>query len=77
MEKPKQHFYLIDNLDTARADMISRGLKAVSSIESVGVDVGQGIVNVVSKGNPDEHVRVACDVAGTVIRTNLKKRQGH
>lgn len=75
MAKPKRYFYLVDNLDVGKGDMISRGLKAVSTIDSVGVDLGQGIVDVISKSNPDEHVRIACEVAGTVIRTKLKKRQ--
>ena len=75
MAKPKRHFYLVDNLDVGKGDMISRGLKAISTIDSVGIDIGQGVVDVISKTNPDEHVRIACEVAGTVIRTKLKKRQ--
>lgn len=75
MAKLKRHFYLVDNLDAQKGAMISRGLKAVSTIESVGVDLAQGIVNVSSSSNPDAHVQMACDVAGTVIRTKLKKKQ--
>lgn len=75
MAKAKRYFYLIDNLDDQKSDIISRGLKAVSSITGVNVDIGQGMVEVVANSNPDTHVNMACDVAGTVMRTKLKKRQ--
>jgi hypothetical protein len=75
MAKPKSHYYLIDNLDANRAEIITRGLKAVSSITGVSVKLSQGIVEVVSASNPDVHMKMACDVAGTVMRTKIKKSQ--
>ncbi len=77
MAKPKRHFYLVDNLNGHRAEMIRKGLKAVSTISGVTVDVGQGVIEVVSTVKPDTHVQMACDLAGTIIRTKLKKRQLH
>ena len=75
MAKAKRYFYLVDNLDATKADVISRGLKALTTVTGVSVNLGQGIVEVVATVNPDEHVKMACDVAGTVMRTKLKKRQ--
>ncbi len=75
MPKSKHFYYLVDNLNPQRADIIVMGLKAVDSIEAVNVDLSQGIVEVVALRNPDPNVSAACDVAGTVLRTKIKKKQ--
>ena len=75
MPKPKWHYYLIDNLDAARGDIISRGLKAISSVQGVKIDIAQGVVEVLSTQKPDEHIQIACKVAGTTLRTKIKRRQ--
>lgn len=75
MPKPKRYYYLVDNLNPQRGDLIARGLKAISSVDAVNVDLTQGIVEVVASRNPDSNVETACDVAGTVLRTKIKKKQ--
>ena len=74
MAKAKQYYYLIDSLDANKGEMISRGLKAVEAISGVTIDLKQGIVGVTSTINPEAHIQMACDLAGTVVRTKLKKR---
>ena len=74
MPKSKRFYYLVDNLDPQRGDLIAKGLKAISSVEGVGIDLTQGVLEVVANRNPDAHVQVACDVAGTVLRTKIKKK---
>ncbi len=75
MAKAKRYYYLVDNLDSQRGEVISKGLKAISTIEGVNVDVSQGIVEVLATAKPDTNVQVACDMAGTVIRSKIKKKQ--
>ena len=77
MPKAKRFYYLVDNLDMHKGEIIARGLKAVDSIEAVNVDLGQGIVEVVALRNPDLNVSAACDVAGTILRTKIKQKQLH
>jgi hypothetical protein len=75
MPKAKRFYYLVDNLNPQKAEIIAKGLKAVDSIEAVNVDLRQGIVEVVALRNPDLNVTAACDVAGTILRTKIKKKQ--
>ncbi len=75
MAKAKQYFYLVDNLNEEKKTIIEKGLKALDSITGVHVDMGQSVVEVSATEKPDTHVQMACDVAGTIIRTKLKKRQ--
>ena len=77
MAKSKRFYYLVDNLTQQRADVIVKGLKAVDSIEAVRVDMSQGIVEVVASRKPDDNMEAACEVAGTVLRTKIKKKQLH
>ena len=77
MPKAKRFYYLVDNLNPQRGEIIAKGLKAVDSIEAVNVDLSQGIIEVVALRNPDLNVSAACDVAGTVLRTKIKKKQLH
>ncbi len=74
MPKPKRYYYLVDDLNEHKGDVIARGLKAISSVEAVTIDLGQGLLEVLASKNPDMNVQTACDVAGTVLRTKIKKR---
>ena len=73
MAKAKRYYYLVDSLDSQRGEVISKGLKAISSIEGVKIDLSQGIVEVLATAKPDTNVQIACEVAGTVIRSKIKK----
>lgn len=74
MARAKRHYYLIDNLTAARAETITRGLKAITSVTGVHVNMTEKLLEVISARNPDEHVRVACNVAGAVLRTKVKRK---
>ena len=75
MPKPKRYYYLVDDLDLHKGDVIARGLKAISTIDAVNVDLVQGVVEVVATKSPDANMETACQVAGTVLRTKIKKKQ--
>jgi hypothetical protein len=75
MPKPKRYYYLVDDLDARKGDVIARGLKEISTIDAVNVDLVQGIVEVVGTRNPDVNIETACQVAGAVLRTKIKKKQ--
>ena len=74
MPKPKRYYYLVDQLDPSRGDLIARGLNAVTSVDAVNVDLKQCIIEVVASRDPEHNVRAACEVAGTIFRTPLKKK---
>jgi hypothetical protein len=48
MVKAKPHYYFVDNLDANRGEIITRGLRAVTSIVGVKHNLSQSIVEVVS-----------------------------
>ncbi len=75
MSKAKRYYYLVDDLNPHKGDVIARGLKAISTIDAVNVDLTQGVVEVVATRNPDINIQTACEVAGTVLRTKIKKKQ--
>ena len=75
MPKPKRYYYLVDNLNPQRGDLIARGLKEITSIDAVNVDLTQGLIEVVASRSPDTNVEAACEVAGTILRTKIKKKQ--
>ena len=75
MPKLKRYYYLVDDLDPQKGDVIARGLKAISTIEAVNVDLVQGVVEVVASKSPDANMEAACQVSGTVLRTKIKKKQ--
>ena len=74
MAKTKRYHYLVDGLTQSAGEVISKGLEAVESIEAVRIDVGRGMLEVVSSHTPDANVEMACNLAGAVIRTKLKKK---
>ena len=75
MSKAKHYYYLVDDMDPQSGDIIARGLKVITAIEAVNIDLAQGIVEVIALRNPDTNVKTACEVAGTVLRTKIKKNQ--
>ena len=77
MAKLKRYYYLVDDLNPQKGNAIARGLKAIPAIEAVNVDIAQGIVEVLASRNPDINMETACEVAGTILRTKLKKKHLH
>ena len=75
MAKVKRFYYLVDDLTPEKSEVMARGLKALSIVEGVKIDVAQNLVEIVATRNPDSNVQMACDVAGTVLRTKMKKKQ--
>ncbi len=77
MAKAKRYFYLLDNVDEEKRDIIEKGLKAIDSVTGVHVELTERVLEVSSTIKPDTHVQMACEVAGTIVRTKLKKRYVH
>jgi len=75
MPKAKRYYYLVDDLNPQNGDVIAKGLKAISTIDAVNIDITQGVVEIIATKNPDVNIETACDVAGTVLRTKIKKKQ--
>jgi hypothetical protein len=75
MSKAKRFYYLVDDLDPQKGDVIARGLKAITTIDAVNVDLVQGVVEIVATKSPDINIQTACEVAGAVLRTKIKKKQ--
>ena len=74
MAKVKRYYYLLDNLTAQKGELLKQGLKAVSTVIGVGVDIRQSILEISANRNPHDHVKTACDVAGTPIRAKIKKK---
>ena len=74
MPKAKRYYYLVDDMNPQKGDLIARGLKAITSIDAANVDLTQRIVEVVATRKPDTNVETACSVAGTILRTKIKKK---
>jgi hypothetical protein len=64
----------LDNLTKQNASVVQNSLKTVPSISSAVVDIPQGLLQVQAKGDVEEEVKLACDVAGVLFRTKVKKR---
>jgi hypothetical protein len=70
----KSFYYLIDNLTTEKAQIITRALKAVSGVEDAKASPTQGIVEVKAGRDVEAQVRMACDIAGTTFRTKMSRK---
>ena len=74
MAKAKRFLYLIDDLTPEKADLMTRGLESLSIIKGVKINMNQNVLEVLALRNPDANVETACNLAGTVLRTKMKKR---
>ena len=74
MGKGTIHYYLLDNLTKQNAAVLQNSLRIVPAISSAVVDIPQGLLQVQSKNDVEEEVKLACDVAGILFRTKVNKR---
>ncbi len=74
MARVKPFFYLIDGLNREKGEQIRHSLKALTEIEDARFSVDQGVIEVLAQKDMEEQVRLACNVANTVFRTKVKKK---
>lgn len=74
MGKGTVQYYLLDNLTKQNASLLQSSLKIVPDISSAVADVAKGLLQVQARTDVEEQVKLACDVAGILYRTKLKKR---
>ncbi len=74
MARTKTYYYLIDKLTSKNADAFKRALQTVDSIKSITIRPNEGMVELISTRNPEDSVKIACDIAGTQFRVRVKGR---
>ncbi len=72
MFKNRSFHYIVDKLTADRAEVIRKGLIAVSGVDGVKVSVNRGMVEVIARKDMEAQVRIACEVAGAVYRTRAQ-----
>jgi hypothetical protein len=75
MFKPKTYYYLVDKLNPATAETLKKAMTAVSGVSGVGVRIRDGIVEIAASRDVETELRMACDIAGTVLRTKVSGRK--
>ena len=69
--RSKVRSYLVDGLTEERAQAMVASLRGLDEVDGVDVSVSRSTVRVKSKRDLEEHVRIACNVAGTKYRTKV------
>ena len=75
MGKINRYFYLVDKLDNEKSTIIQKSLKLIPEIQSVSISPKQGLLDIYAKRDVEDQVKLACDVAGTIFRTRIKKKE--
>ncbi|GAG84135.1 unnamed protein product [marine sediment metagenome] len=74
MAKIRTFYYLVDSLDRSIAADIRSALDTISGIESINMRLNENIIEVHSLRDVEEQLTMACIVAGTTLRTKVKKK---
>ncbi len=74
MAKEKTYYYLIDKLNAENAGTFKKALRTVDSIKSITIRPNERLVELVSTRNPEDSVKIACDISGTQFRVRVKSR---
>ena len=72
MARPKPYFYLIDGLNDENAPIIKKGLQVVGDIQEVQVSVRRSMIEALAYRDVEDHIRLACDVAGVHFRARAR-----
>ena len=72
----KTRYYIVDSLTYDKGFKICKIMRStVPELEYITFDETAGIVTVLSKKDLKSKLAMACDVAGCVIRVEIKKKQ--
>ena len=74
-QKGKLFIFIVDGVSAANSDKLKNALKAVDIITNVKIDLQRGLLEVGAKRNPELQVKMACELVGCTLRTEVKKRQ--
>jgi hypothetical protein len=69
--KSKTYRYIVDNLTTESAEIISKSLRAVPEIKGIAVHPNRGTVEILARRDMEEQVRMACDIARVQFRIKV------
>ena len=67
----KSYIYLIDSLSDANAPLLRTALETVPGVKKVLISPVKGLIEVQAKSDITESVKLACDVAGVKLRTQV------
>lgn len=68
-------YYLADKLDNENASVIRKSLKIVPELNAVHISPHQGLIEIQAKRDIEPQVKMACEVAGALFRTRIKKKE--
>ena len=74
MARTKTYYYIIDKLNNSNAGTFKKALQTVDSIKSITIRPNESMVELISTRNPEDSVKIACDIAGTQFRVRVKSR---
>ncbi len=74
MAKEIKYYYIVDKLDVNNAAMMRKSLKIVPEIKTLTIDAHHGLLEVQATSNVETQVKLACDIAGTIFRRQVKNR---
>ncbi len=74
MPKPRSYYYLVDGLGPEKGVMIKRAMEMVPDVQAVIVSLSHGVVEVRSLQEPTTQVKMACEIAGTAFRMQIKRK---
>lgn len=70
----RSFFYLIDGLNVERGQRLKKALEQIPEIGVVVVRPDHGVLEVQANRDPEERVRMACNLVGLAIRVKMKRR---
>ena len=68
----KSYIYLIDSLTDANAPMMRTALETIPGVKKVLISPVKGLIEIQAKSDVIDSVKLACDVAGVKLRTQVK-----
>ena len=75
MARNKSYFFIFDNLTSQKALLLKRGLLEISAINDVKLDIRSGLIEVLASKRIEDVVQTACDLAGLMLRTQVKRNE--
>ena len=77
MARSKTYYYLVDNLTSEKAGILKSALLSISAVKGVSIKIDAGLVTLDAVKDIETELRMACDVAGTIYRMKVSRKQLH
>lgn len=74
MAKEKTFYYLVDKLNKDNGSILKSALETVQEIHKIDLYLNEGVIEVTASKDVEEQIRMTCRVAGTTLRTRIKKK---